>query len=749
MSIDEELNADPAGNYEESIHINFRADIPLDSSFRSTAPLTVGELQKSLYPLQANADRVGKQVEKFAETLDRLSTTRLQHKAKVDCRDVLPVVLSYKKIAHDTVEQLIKVSTHEKQHEMTRSWKCKLRCSGTSTPKPAKANEDRDSTSHSTAEDLKRWEQEEQTWDLFGLMLQVEFPTSQADAQTPGPNERFVRPSKGPDLHRYSSEQEVWNRFLAEDDLAWERHAVVEWLKRSAESSGPDIEFVVKELESSADRGSGLESHSWLYTKEAIKGEKRLRALPQVLDPDTPGIETSLLDADRTKSLITQLDPDAISRQGRNLEKQDHFFERAIWLACWEMVRRGKSWEYMREWCQERVEGWRAIVLRGDPRASHSKDDSSGDNSLAANWLSRALWRKTCALAAKRGGIDEYENAVYGALSGYLPSVKTVSESWNDYLYAHYNSYLLRQFDRYVKANFPSRLPKALLEKRGSFKFSVTSVNRESDSGNEIVSKMKRVIRTSKEAREPFKQLQGSLIAKNFEEYLYEQGHQLALSANTTEKKQILPSGSAADLLGDEANTSMTMDHHDMLRIVTHMIFIYQDLGMTLEDDNRRIATENFIVAYIDYLRRAGKQQLLPLYAARLSSRRANSALGRQLAFIQDQKERQMLMRLMNHHGINILGVLTKQLQLSIDENTPNGTNDMAYPKIQILETTKDEKDFIYPIKKGFMGESMTGSEQSLINGFEWYLLLENHWQQTLNAGTVLYKYLLRKLRLI
>lgn len=744
MSIDEELGADPAGNYEESIDINFRADISLDSSSRSAAPLTVGELQKSLYPLQATADRVGKQVEKFAETLDRLSTTRPQRGAKDDCRDVLPVVLSYKQIAHDTVEQLKKINTHEKQHEMTRSWKGKLRSSGTSTPKSTKANEDRDSNSHSMTEDLKRWEQEEQTWDLFALMLQVEFPTSQADALKPGSNERFVRPSHGPDLHRYSSEQEVWNRFLADDDLAWERHTVVEWLKRCAESSGPDIEFVVKELESNADRGSGLESHSWLYTKEAIKGEKRLRALPQVLEPDTPGIEASLLDADRMKNLITQLDPDAISRQGRNLEKQDHFFERAIWLACWEMVRRGKSWEYMREWCQERVEGWRAIAMRGDPRASYSKDDTSGDNSLAANWLSRTLWRKTCALAAKHGGIDEYENAVYGALSGYLPSVKTVSESWNDYLFAHYNSYLLRQFDRYVKANFPSRLPKALLEKRGSFKFSVTSINRESDSGNEIVSKMKRVIRTSKEAREPFKQLQGSLIAKNFEEYLYEQGHQLALSANTTGKKQILPSG-LADRLGDEANTIITMDHHDMLRIVTHMIFIYQDLGMTLEDDNRRIATENFIVAYIDYLRRAGKQQLLPLYAARLSPRRANSALGRQLAFIQDQKERQMLMRLMSHSGINILSVLTKQLQLSIDESTPNGSDGTAYPKLQILESTKDEKDFIYPIKKGFMGESMTGSEQSLINGFEWYLLLENHWQQTLNAGTVLYKYLLRK----
>lgn len=728
----------------KSAHVNLRADISLDSSSRSAAPFTVGELQKSLYPLQATADRVGKQVEKFAETLDRLTISRTQQGTQDNCRDVFPIVLSYKQIAHDTVEQLKKAHSHEKQHEMTKAWKRKLRSSGNSTPK-SQVDEDRNSSFHSALEDLKRWEQEEQTWELFALMLQLEFPTSQPDAQKPEFNQLFVRPGQGPDLHRYSSEKVVWNRFLADDDVAWERHIVVEWLKTCAETSGTDIELVVKDLESNADRGSGLESHSWLYTKEAIKGEKRLRALPQVLEPDTPGIEASLLDADRSKSLITQLDPDAVSRQGRGLEKQDHFFERAIWLACWEMVRRGKSWESIREWCQERVEGWRAIAMRGDPRASYSTDDTnSDDNSLTANWFSRALWRKTCALAAKRGGVDEYENAVYGALSGYLPSVKTVSESWNDYLFAHYNSYLLRQFDQYVKANFPTRLPKALLEKRGSYRFSGAPINRGSESGIEIVSKMKRVIRTSKEAREPFKLLQGSLIAKNFDEYLYEQGHQLALSADTAAKKQILPSG-VADLLGDEPDKSITMDDHQMLRIVTHMIFIYQDLGMTLADDNRRIATENFIVAYIDYLRRAGKQQLLPLYAARLSPGRANSALGRQLAFIQDQKEREMLMRLMSHSGINILHVLTKHLQLSIDESAPNSSNNTAYPKIQILESTKDEKDFIYPIKKGFMGESMTGGEQSLINGFGWYLLLENYWQQTLSAGTVLYKYLLRK----
>ena len=719
----------------------------MDPLSRPSALLTVGEVQRSLYPLRAAADRVGKQVEEFAETLDRLSA-RNHQKPKRDCRDVLPLVLSYKKIAHDTVEQLKKTHTHEKHHQPSRT-KRRLRSSnGSSTPLSTYVQDDFDSSFQTKLEDLKIWEQEEQTWDLLGLLLQVDYPIPQPNTQRPEFDQGLLRPCKGSNLHRYSSEKEVWDRFLGDDDLAWERHTVVEWLKRCANSSGQDIELVVKELEADADRGSGLESHSWLYTKEAIKGQKRLRAFPQVLDPQTPGIDEMLLNADQTNSLITQLDPDAITRQGRGLEKQDHYFERAIWLACWEMIRRGKSWDSVREWCQERVEGWRAIAMRGDPRVSSPKDNThTYDKTLAANWLSRALWRKTCALAAKRGGIDKYECAVYGVLSGYLPSVKTVCESWDDYLFAHYNSYLLRQFDRYVKTNFPDRLPKSLVEKYGCFKISVAA-GRAAEPADQIIKRMKILVRTNKEARQPFKNLQGSLIAKDFDEFLYKQGNQLARSANTSDKKKVLPYVIAHEP-EDTVNVSITMDDHDLLRIVTHTIFIFQDLGLGADDVNRQIATENFVVAYMDYLRQAGKQQLLPIYAARLSPGRANNCLGRQLAFIQESKERQTLIRLMERSGIDVLGVLNRQLLLIIKDSEPDHATSTTYPRLHILEPTKEEKSFIHPVRKGFIGNSITGEQQGLISAFEWYLLLEDHWQQTLTIGTVLYKHLLRKYSLI
>ena len=705
------------------------------------ALLTVSDVHRALHPLQSTADRVGKQVEQFAETLDRLSARR-QRKLQKDCRHVLPLVQAYRKIASDTVEHLKSIHAPERQQQLSKKWKRKLRSSGgTSTPASPYA-EQQEPGGKTTMRDLRRWEEEKHTWDLLGLMLEVEYPIPQSDGQQPKTEQKFTRPAKSKEVGRYSSETEVWNRFLAHDDLAWERHTVVEWLKQCADDSGQAIDLVVRDLESGADRGTGLWAHSWLYTKEAIKGQKRLRSWPQALEPDAPGIDASLMNSDRTKALVTQLDPDAVTRQGRSLEKQDLYFERATWLACWEMVRRGKDWDYIREWCQERVEGWRATAMRGDPRHSQSKEDAPGHDALHG-WRSRALWRKTCALAAKTGGIDPYENAVYGVLSGYLPSVLKVSRSWDDHLFAHYNAYLLSQFDRHVKSQCADRLPNALIQKYGSYDFSV-SEGRRTHSGNQIVQKLKTLEATKKEARQPFKMLQSSLIAKSFDDFVFKQGVKLCLAANTPEKSKILP-GMSPTLLEGSITASINMKDYDLLRVITHMLFIFQDLGLDIGQGNHRIASESIVVAYVDYLSKAGKQQLLPLYASFLSHDRSTNCLGRQLPFIKDLKERQTVMQLMKQYGIDVPGVLNMQLQIIIKDAPPDKGNSQSFTPLTILEPNNSDKSRVRPIKSTFIGHSVSDDEQDLVNGFEWYMLLEGHWQQTMTIGAVVYKHLLRQ----
>lgn len=718
------------GMNEESDHGTER------STTESPTFPTISDLHRALHPLQATADRVGKQVEQFAENLDRFSVTN-QRKLHRDCDHVLPLVDAYRKIAKETVRQLESMHAPERQQQLSKKMKRRFReSSAKSTPGFTPADCDQHQTLVTSVEDLRRWEQEEQTWDLLNLMLQIQYPKGATGSPNAGGDWSIVRPSKDINVHRYSSEKTVWDSFLASDDQAWERHIVIEWLRKCADKSGQDIQQVVEALESGADRGSGLWAHSWLYSKEAIKGQKRLRSWPRALEPHDPGLDTSLMNSERTRSLITQLDPDAITRQGRSLEKQDNYFERATWLACWEMLRRGKDWDYVREWCQERVEGWRATAMRGDPRSTHFHTSSTAD------WQSRALWRKACALAARDGGIDEYENAVYGVLSGYLPSVQKVSRSWDDYLFAHYNSYLLHSFDHYVKSNFSNRIPTALTDKHGSFNFSVFGGQR-AQSGNQIVERMKHLERTAEEAREPIKMLQGSLIAKEFDEFVFKHGMRLVQAANAEGYSKILPLGN-----GNVSDGSITapigMEDHDLLRLLTHIIFIFQDLGYQFGHGERGVAMESIVVAYVDYLSKAGKQQLLPLYASRLSSKRAVTCLARQLPLIQDSGERQTVMRLMKQYGIDVPGVLNMQLQLIIRDSPPSGGSSSTWPSLHILEQTSKDRSSVRPIQTDFIGDNISDDQQDLIHGFEWYLLLDSHWQQTMAVGVVLYKYFLR-----
>lgn len=697
---------------------------------------TVSDVHRALHPLQATADRVGKQVEEFAENLDRLSSRNKRSHTK-DCSDVLPLIDAYKKIARDTVRRLQSLHAPERQQQLSKKTKRRLRnSSAKSTPRTGPSEDGEDRGMRTSVEDLKRWELEEQTWDLVGLMLQIWYP-KRGLSQTTNLNgeSRLVRPEKDVEVHRYSSEKDIWNKFLALDDQAWERHTVVQWLKKCAENSGQDIDQVVRELELGADRGSGLWAHSWLYSKEAIKFQKRLRSWPQALEPDDPGLDTSLMNSEKTKSLVTQLDPDAITRQGRSLEQQDYYFERAMWLACWEMLRRGKDWDYVRDWCHERGEGWRATAMRGDPRNARFPTSSP------ASWQSRALWRKACALAAKDGSIEEYENAVYGVLSGYLPSVLKVCRSWDDYLFAHYNSYLLYSFDRYLKSSFPDRVPATLNDKHGSFNFSVFGGQR-TQSGNQIVEKMKHLETTREEATEPLKMLQGSLIANTFDDFVFKHGVRLTQAANAGGRSKILEPFGNDQILEGSVTASISLADHDLLRLLTHIIFVFQDLGFQFGEGERHSAMESIIVAYVDYLSKAGKQQLLPLYASRLSYQTSKTCLGRQLPAIQDRRERRTMMSLMKQIGIDVPGVLGTQLQLIITD-TP--LTQSKWPALRILEQTSKDASSVRPIQTGFLGDEVTDDQEDLIHGFEWYMLLDFHWQQTMAVGVLVYKHLLRK----
>lgn len=716
----------------------------IESSPLAPAWPTISDVRRVLRPLQEEADRVGKQVEQFAETLDRLSSGK-QTKPRRDCAHALDLVNTYRNIAKRTVSHLRETHALEKSKKLSRNLKSRIEESS-GAPEYIRTQH-RDSTDFSTTDDLDRWEQEEQTWHLLGLMIQVDYPSFEATSKVEAEARRLQRPGKEEELHQFSSERSVWLHFLASDDQAWERHTVVEWLKASARDSGQDIEKAFQDLETSANRGSGLWAHSWLHTKEAIKGQKRLRSWPQALSPDAPGIDDSLRTSNGTHSLVTQLDPDAVTRQDRALETPDANFERATWLTCWEMLRRGKAWESIREWCQDRVEYWRAITIRGEPRHPTAQDEKTLPQTLPGKgWPSRALWRKSCAFAARTGVMDKYEAAVYGLLSGHLPSVLKVCTSWDDYLFAHYNSYLLRSFERYISVHLPDHSPRGLQDGTGAFTFSMTG-GRRPQSGNQLIERMSGLKTLAKEAKDPFKLLQGSLIGKSFQNFVRSHGLELAhlQERARTATKHPLREHEATSI--NYETVLVKPDDYQIIRVIAHILLIYQELGFQLQSNEQDYGSETFIDSYIEFLSKAGKQQLLPLYASRLSPQRAVSCLGRQLPLILDHGERQTMMRLMKQYEIDVPAVLNHQLQTIISERSSDEFSNQdrpGFPNLSILDKQSEKQPSgMQTIRDGFIGEVITDDQKDLIHGFQWYLLLDGYWEQTLATGALLYKCLL------
>ncbi len=702
--------------------------------------LTAGDVEEAFHPLRTVADRVGQQVEQFAETLDKYNVNKRRHKP-VDHKRVLDLVGDYRGIALATVERLEKLHGPELQDRLKRKRDRHLERSS----RHSKTG-DEDLGLKTTVADLQRWQLEAQSWELLEVLLQARYPELRPDlrSETQKSDEGDIDATSK--VHRYSSESEVWTRFVVEDDLARERNTVLKWLMRCADNSGPDINTIIEHLETDAERGTGLWAHGWLYTKEAVKAQKRLRSWPQALDPTSPGIENTHLSADQSDTLVTHLDPDATSRQDRTLERQDQNFENATWLACWQMIRRGKSWDTIREWCQERVEGWRAISLQGHLLRLSTSDMgklSQDTTSAMTNVQSGSMWRRMCYAAAKNTSSSVYESAVYGLLAGDIDTVEGVCRSWDDFLFIYYNGLLLHQFDTYLQSKLASRLSTTITTKFSSPSCAVFHDD-PNMVGRVLVDKLRTKKLTKKEAKDPMKRLQGCLIADCFFEFVASYGKALAGESLTQGKSKIIPPKKHD--LGDGINTAyIAFEDYDSLRVLTHMVFIFQDLGVDFRDSAHCSDIDNVVVAYIDFLKLAGKTGLLPLYASRISSERMETCLGRELNDIPVPQERRMLVELMKQLNINVISVIMMQMRLIINDIRPYRAVYQRAKDFSVLEDSNTSQQMIRPIRKNFIGQDISDDEQALLRCFEWVVLLEGQWFLTMATGTTIYRHFLSK----
>lgn len=639
----------------------------------------------------------------------------------------LDLIDQYHNIAIDTVQTLRERHAADARKKDGLRWRKKMRgfkITQDEDELEEESDEMQYGSSQTTVEDLARWEQEAQTWDLLRRLVHLRFPSPES-AQNASKSMSQYQP-----LHQYSTEREVWDKFLESDDLALERKTVLDWLKDTAEECSEDIDVLVKDLQRNAERGD-IVAHGWLHTKAAIKNQKRIHVWPQALDPSSQEVQRALVNSSKTDSLITQLDPDAMARQDRRLEAQDEYFERSIWLGCFEMLRRGRPSAEIREWCMERTEVWRAVSMSGLPDEEPREDDEGG------NLTSSALWRRMCFDLARKGGGDKYERAVYGILSGDIESVEDVCSSWDDFIFVHYNALLKTQFDNYVQKMYPER---SITGPFGIFD-AVQFHGDPKTVGKRLVETLKNDRRTMEQTFQPMKMLQGVLISNDFDRFIFQQGLALSKLANVDGISNLIPP-TKEEPEEQDMERYISLEDHDSLRVLAHMLLIFISLGLDLGGAYRQTVIENVIVSYIIFLRLSGKEELVPLYCSLLSGNRRYATLCRNIIDVTDPEQRVTQIRLMRELGLDVQEFVKFQSRYLIADHPDKSDGYPATGNFNLLEDGTEPSEQGLKLRKDFFGDDpdkVTRTDLLLIRSLEWYLLVDGLWSETFLFGTMLY----------
>lgn len=650
------------------------------------------------------AERVGKEVETFAEHLDQFFEL-LHEMERYDA--VLKVVDDFQDVAAKAAEKLEEDHQRERAQQLRKEWSENANIS-TTTHAFASSTSLRLGGSLSDAkkekvEQQRRWQQEADLWDLFRIMLELHYQNPTVWRQ-----QRDEELAQMGDVHRYTSEQELWDRFLLCDDTARERQLIKRWLEQTADHQESDIQGIVEQLEAKAGRGKGLWTSGWMHTRERIKHEKRLRTWP---DPDAEPLP-QLKRSDNTEMLTASLDPDASARQNRTLEQPDSYFERATWIACWEMLRRGKTWQEVSEWCQQRNEGWRAVAI--------------GKGADPAELPSLSAWRKMCYLASQTACSSDYEAAVYGLLGGSYNAMQKICRSVDDHLYAHYSTYLVRHFDHWLSESYPHRAP---LARHGV----IEETLEDPEQGMyDMLNRLRKKPATGLESIKPMKIIQSYLIANDIGSLVNTLGYAISY----TDQKRGREGRMIVHLEPFWSDKSQNQPEEEValdpqaLRITTHMSILLDKLAppqLTKEEDYAR---ENVTIAYIQTLRAAGKRDLIPLYAAQLSKGAYIQAMSHVMQDITDAKEQTETLSLLDQYKLDVVFILNEQLGYVLDAHLAKDLHGTERP-LQLLEPSKEQYHPAQRISNSFLPEYETEGDVAVVASLRWFNMIPGQWKDT------------------
>ncbi|KAL4916215.1 107-domain-containing protein [Aspergillus aurantiobrunneus] len=665
--------------------------------------------QQALHPLRRTADRVTRQIEAFAEKLDRFKQKGNRADEFGNYQAVYQLVKGYQTIAQDVIHDISKQNTLKKAKA---GWSFN-KANGTSP-------------SDTQTEELQRLQLEANTWQLLLNLVSIDDPASRASY-------RKAQETTFQKLHRYSSDREVWDQFIKADQYAVECVIIMKWLEHTARTSSQDIDSLISELERQAQRGQGSWTHGWLYTKETIKGQKRLRAWPQPLEPNDSGITASLLTSEQSEPLVTQLDPDAVTRQKQNLEIKDQFHERATWMTCWKMLRQGENWTKIREWAADRLENWRAVSICGSSVDANSGGENTpidDGTTRMMNWRSQDSWRAACSSLARDSKTEDFERAVYALLCGESEAAFKVCQSWDDYLYVFFNNVLLSRYRGFCKQlqrklNFSPTSPMVFTPEPAGY-----------SDFNKFVQYTKGNDRIGGEARNPYRTIQAAILGKGYDSFFTSLAKAVSQAAINKDQSTLVP-----DLSPNYVDDSLLIaaEDGDALRIAAHLYIVANSIGYVRTDSQFFDTASVNVIGYIADLEEAGIVDIIPLYASLLPQGLMYSVLAEVLIDIVDPRERRLQVQLMHKYDIDVEAVIREQWNM-VTSSVSAVEHSRTLKRFPKVVTRKDGNRELVPVKKDFIGTDISREDERIIRSLEWLRYIDGQWGRICYLGALLYR---------
>lgn len=678
------------------------AEDDLSSPIQSSA-------QELLRPLQETADRVSRQVEQFAQILD-------QHLSRKNATKDDQGKKSHDAQKQDLFDQTMILM--DRYAQTTSQDSPQLANKSSSVKQPQK---NRKSLGDSASQEQNIL-LESRLWSLTGDLLSCEQPKTIEEIDR-------LRQTVMVDLHRYSSDYDLWEAFCQSDPLAGRCEQVLQWLQDWKRDVSDLLQDNILDSYQDAHRGQGLWSGGNIFTQAPIKRQKVTRAHPGPLAPN-PQVRTSHLRKSDASILVTQMDPDAQTRQDAFLEPEDEAFEVSAWHASWELLRRGVSLSDSREWWRERNEDWRSLVIR------NSSTQSSGD---AAD-----VWRRIINMASGReysaacnylsehdDTMNRYEKAVYGIMCGNYAAAASACKSLDDHFFALYNEIMIERYGRFLD-EYQKKLNDSTIVSYTPPPSTIRQLSRYFNAAQSDKS-------TKSECHQPHKYLEGMLISNDFQPFLLEMGRASAKMAHLTGQSKHLFDKIEADV--NECAQIAAQDE-DIVRITAHLQLALQPLGLlekALADNE--VIMENNILNYIGLLERHGKYALIPLYTSSLSIDRQPRAIGRILSNVTEQKERDLQMRLMRQYKIPTSEVIYTICDYARISWSLGIAEDIDVEPTKIVEYNNK----IGRIRSRFIGPMDENDPVArVVKAYEWIQYLEaKKWGMAIWLMTALYKDLL------